>query len=54
MNSRIIKAYTEMKTSQNQNTPLINNKNPKALSQKAKRCLGNPKPKQQEENVLHK
>ena len=43
MNSRIIKAYVEMKTSQNKNTPLIN-KNPKTLSQKAKRCLGNPKP----------
>ncbi|MBQ8522783.1 MAG: hypothetical protein IJ458_03890 [Clostridia bacterium] len=48
MNSRIIKTYVEMKTSQNQNTPLIENKNPKALSQKAKRCLGNPKPSKTE------
>lgn len=53
MNSRIIKAYVEMKTSQKQNTPLMKNKNPKTLSQKAKRCLGNPKPSNTEE-ILHK
>ncbi len=36
MNSRIIKAYIEMKTSQkNPNTPLIKNV---ALKQKVKRC----------------
>ena len=44
MNSRLIKAYVEMLKSQNQNTPLIKNKNPIALSQKAKRCSVNPNP----------
>ena len=44
MNGRIIKAYTEMKKSQ-QNTPLkILNPQSKKISQKAKRCLGSPKP----------
>ena len=53
MNSRIIKAYVEMKASQTQNTPLIKNKNPKTLSQKAKRCSSNPNPNK-EQQVLQK
>ena len=53
MNGRIIKAYIEMKNSQTKNTPLIEIKNPKSLSQKTKRCLGNPKPNQTTE-ILHK
>ena len=44
MNSRIIKAYTEMKKSQ-ENTPLKKmNPQSKKISPKAKRCLGTPKP----------
>ena len=46
-------ADVEMKHSQNQNTPLIKNKNPIALSQKSKHCLGNPKPNDKQ-YVLHK
>ena len=51
MNSRIIKAYTEMKTSQ-QNTPLKDlNPQSKKISQKAKRCLGSPKPNNDEQTL---
>ena len=44
MNSRLIKAYVEMSKSQKPKHSFNENKNPIALSQKAKHCLGNPKP----------
>ena len=51
MNSRIIKAYSEMKKSQ-QNTPLkILNPQSKKISQKAKCCLGSPKPNNVEQSL---
>ena len=40
MNNRIIKAYIEMKKSQNQNTPLVKKTNPKQVSRK--HCKPNP------------